>query len=342
MYSESKLAEIREGLVSIRNMETLPSESMVFGLIEMTINTLNCEDKKYRPHGKDKKSGGLLDFVGCNKDVVVVPDLHSRPDFLINLIDSSFGEKNVLSSLNDGSLLVVCLGDGVHTETEGYCRERWIKSHAHWLDGNSVSDEMTQEMLETFQTMMVVMTLKNCFPENFHFLKGNHENVLNQNGGGDHGFRKIVMEGQMVRDFLEEKYSQATSYLISEFEHSLPIAAIFDNFGLSHAEPKVSFKKKEVVDFHNHGEIIEALTWTENGGAVENSVIDFFHELNKKGDAESCFWIGGHRPVVDGNYLLRQDGHYIQIHNPNKMNVAWIHGDGSFDLEKDIIGVSNN
>ena len=338
MYSESELENFRHRLVSIRNMEKLPSEKAVFGQLESVIKILKDESKKYRPRGKDKLPGGLLDFCGQKKDVVVVPDLHARPDFLIKLIDSKINGTDVLTALNSGSLIVVCVGDGVHTETMGPCYDRWILSYKKWCDGNCVCPEMEAEMLDAFQTMGVVMELKKLFPESFHFLKGNHENVLNQNCDGDHGFRKIAMEGQMVRDFLEEYYSEATTYIISEFEHLLPVAAIFDRFGITHGEPYRVFGKKEIIDYHNHPEVILGFTWTDNGEANEGSVIGQFRELNRKGDAENCFWLGGHRHVP-GKYLLRQDGVYIQFHNPTEMNVAWIHADGTFDLERDIFSV---
>ncbi len=339
MKLNQNLDDLRNELVDLRNMKALPTEGGIFKLLEQTIETLKGESKKYRAFGKDKKPGGLLDFIGVKKDVIVVPDLHARPDFLVSLIDLDIGGKSVLQALADGSLVVICVGDGVHTETPGACHDRWVAAYEKWSEGRFVSPEMSGEMLEAFQTMMVVMTLKNMFPSNFHFLKGNHENVLNRSGSGDYGFRKIVMEGQMVRDFLEEKYSQATTYLISEFEHLLPVVAIFDRFGISHAEPLKRFSKKDIIDYHNHPEVILGFTWTDNGDAGDGSVVEQFAELNKKGDADECFWIGGHRHV-NGNYFLRQDGVYIQIHNPVKMNVAWIHSDGSFDLERDIFPVN--
>lgn len=340
-YSEPELEKLRSEMHSLRNMEKLPSENEIFDRVGSVILALEKEDKKYRPHGKDKKPGGLLDFSSTKKDVIVVPDLHSRPDFLINLIDSNVGERNVLQGLNDGSLMVVCVGDGVHTETKGRCRQRWMDSYALWQEGKCVSESMEEEMLETFATMFVVMELKTAFPSSFHFLKGNHENVLNQNCNGDHCFRKVAMEGQMVRDFLETYYSMATTGVIAAFEHLLPIVAVFDRFGVSHGEPYRAFDKKQIIDYHNNPEVILGFTWTDNGDACDGSVVEQFAQLNKKGDRENCFWIGGHRPV-EGKYYLRQDGTYIQIHNPNQMNVAIVHGDGTFDLEKDIYSIEEN
>ena len=338
MYTEAELDALRKKLLSIRNMKTLPSEGTVFGVVERAIKTLGEESKSYRPHGKDKNPGGLLDFCGQKKDVIIVPDLHARPDFLIKLIDSDIDGTSVLEALNNGKLILVCVGDGVHTETPGRCHDRWISAYKKWCDGQCECEEMAEEILEAFQTMFVVMEMKNSFPSAFHFLKGNHENVLNVNSNGDHGFRKIAMEGQMVYDFLEEHYSQATAYLISEFEHALPVVAIFDRFGVSHGEPFRCFSKKEIIDYRRHPEVVLGFTWTDNGDVSDMTVEEQFHELNKKGDSTNCFWFGGHRPVV-GKYQQRQGGAYIQIHNPLEMNVARVHSDGTFNLDTDIYSV---
>ena len=61
MYTEAELDVLRKKLLSIRNMETLPSEGTVFDMVERTIKTLGEESKSYRPHGKDKNPGGLLE-----------------------------------------------------------------------------------------------------------------------------------------------------------------------------------------------------------------------------------------------------------------------------------------
>ena len=50
-------------------------------------------------------------------------------------------------------------------------------------------------------------------------------------------------------------------------------------------------------------------------------------------------WFGGHRPVKDGKYLLRQDGTYLQLHNPNEMNVAIVVPEKKFNPEIDIKSV---
>ena len=49
-------------------------------------------------------------------------------------------------------------------------------------------------------------------------------------------------------------------------------------------------------------------------------------------------WIGGHRPV-ENNFSLRQSGLFVQIHNPDKMNVVYIDSNRSFNFETDFISL---
>ncbi len=325
-------------ILSLRDDSGLPDEDTILSLSDSAISTLEFESPEYRPWSSENKAGGLLDFSNHHGDVIIVPDLHARPDFLINLLSSDFTGGRILDSLADGSVTVICVGDGVHTETAGKCYDRWKSAYKKWMGGSIVSAPMKGEIHDCFATMLAVMKLKSAFPKSFHFLKGNHENVTNENGNGNWAFRKFAREGEMVRDFIIDYYSDATLHVIDSFEKNLPVAAIFPTFGVSHAEPRVPFSREDVINYHSNPDLILGLTWTDNGEAMENSARDFFHNLNPSGDAENALWFGGHRPVSE-KYRLWQKGAYIQIHNPNEMNVAHIHADGSFSLESDIVSV---
>ena len=49
-------------------------------------------------------------------------------------------------------------------------------------------------------------------------------------------------------------------------------------------------------------------------------------------------YLGGHR-CVKTLYELRQNGLYVQIHNPGNENVALIYKDKKFNPDEDIVGV---
>lgn len=349
MLTQEELDGLLKRIVSYKNAAALPAEELLLSLCDKAVSALDAEDVSYRPRAKDATPGGLLDFSAEKKPVIIVPDLHARPDFLPRLVrckigaSSASGEEpmTVLSALNKGLLFVVCVGDCFHSETMGECYERWKRAYDEWLLGNVQNRFIQKEMQECFATLFAVLELKAAFPRNFHFLKGNHENILNVNGAGDFAFRKFVLEGQMVKDFMDAWYSEASVHVIHCFEYALPIVALFETFGISHAEPAFACTREEIVNYHEYPQVIRAFTWTANDEAEEGSVRRLFSTLRK--DALSAvkagaLWFGGHRPVPD-TYLLRQNGSYVQIHNPDKMNITLVRNALRFIPEKDILSI---
>ena len=49
-------------------------------------------------------------------------------------------------------------------------------------------------------------------------------------------------------------------------------------------------------------------------------------------------YFGGHRPV-NNMYNLRQNGKFIQIHNPKQYNVAIVNPYKTFNVDNDIVSV---
>lgn len=339
MLTPEALESLRSRIMDCRKGAELPSGEHLIGLLNTVLTVYKEEDASYRPPARTGEPGGLLDFRGGPAlPVVIVPDLHARPDFLIRLLACKLKGLDVLNALNERKLIVICVGDGVHTELPGADYARWLESYRFWQQGQVDCPSMREEIRLGLATMMPVMELKCAFPAHFHFLKGNHENVMNIEGLGDHSFRKYVMEGEMVRDFMQEVYGDSVLQLLRSFETSLPIVAAFDRFCVSHAEPACEFSRDEIINYHDRelqDEVILAFTWTANDAAEEGSVACIFTELTG-GQPQDALWFGGHRPV-EGPYALRQDGHYVQIHNPFEMNIAYLSADRPFNLKTDII-----
>ncbi|MBR7080610.1 MAG: metallophosphoesterase [Treponema sp.] len=332
------LKEFRSSLDKFKDMAELPSENEIIKIADGAINALENELSDYRPKAYKKTPGGLLDFSSLEQDVILVPDLHARPDFLLKLLDSDIVEPNVLTAMSEDRCTVLCVGDCFHAETPGKCAERWKKAYRSWQAGEIDCPEMREEIHDCFATELPLMMLKKEFPKNFHFLKGNHENILNENDHGNYAFYKYANEGQMVYDFLEKVYSQATIHVLNSFEKSLPIVGLFKTFAVSHAEPCMPYERKEIIDYRKNNSVILNFTWTDNGEAQDGSISAQVKKLNGNADAEHFIWFGGHRPVK-GRYALRQRGQYIQFHNPMQMNVVHVHADGSFNVEADIVSV---
>ena len=115
----------------IANSSRLPEENFFSNLLNGAVATLMSEDAKYRPESCIEQPGALLEF---NDDIptIIVPDLHARVYFLMNLLKydiSSFLHENnttVFDALQQGKVRVICLGDGLHSEKRG--KERWLKA----------------------------------------------------------------------------------------------------------------------------------------------------------------------------------------------------------------------
>lgn len=360
--------DLKSDIYSFFSSSKFPEFNSFLELLDRALSLLENEDVRYRPREKDgeKLSGGLLDFcshrsfAGEEKPVIVVPDLHARGYFLWNVLNfeielddfgevekSSAGKKSgivektrkkmtVLDACLENKIRLVCVGDIFHSELR--CHERWKKAFGQYRSGIIQSEAMQQEMLENLNLLQMVLTLKLACPESFHCLKGNHENLLNEEGRGNHPFYKMAAEGEMFYSFMADRYDDAIIYLLSCLEHSLPLCAVFPKLVVSHAEPAFALAKNKIVNYRKFPEVTLALTWTANGEAEEGSVCQTLKNLLGKG-AEDAIWIGGHRPVK-GKYELRQKGLFVQIHNPSVQQVALVWPGKNFEPERDIVTVA--
>jgi len=324
----------------------LPTHDELFEFTDKTSDILENEITSYREATCSGYSGSLLDFKNSELPLIVVPDIHARPFFLGNILNFVLPEDfikhtsmTVFEALEKKLVLVVCVGDALHTERK--TRERWAAAEAEFDSGIVTGPAMSSEMLDGLSLLSGLMYLKEAFPENFHFLKGNHENILNETGNGDFAFRKFSDEGSMVRDFISEYYGDDILYMLSCVEKSLPLMAVTGNCVVSHAEPKKAYTREQLVNAKDCKGVVEGLTWTDNGDAEEGSVEEVIKAVcgcEDKFAVGNYTYLGGHRPVP-GNYLLRQNGKYVQIHNPSKQNIALVRPDRKFNPDTDIVSV---
>lgn len=317
----------------------LPEEKQFRIQLQEALAVQRKEAPRYRPKNSLNKPGGLLDFPSFAFPVVIVPDIHARASFLPKVLECHIKGESVLDLLSRGEIAVVCVGDAFHAESRAY--ERWVLAYRDWIGGVFAGEAMKQEMAESLSTVRIVMEIKKAFPEHFHFLKGNHENITNKTAGGDFAFCKFVQEGAMCRDFVQLYYGEDILHSISLWEMSLPICAVFEDFCISHAEPACFFKREQIVNCRTRGgeEVVAAFTWTANGEAEEGSVDQLFEQLRPTAKREGAIWFGGHRSIGRAKCLFRQGGRYAQLHNPDAMNFALVAPKRKFDPDKDIKSV---
>jgi len=329
-------------LQSILLQKELPSHDYLFSLLDEVTSLLEEEICSYRPASSDGVAGSLIESSDQNP-IIIVPDIHARPDFLLNILKfkiPSIGQ-TVLDALASKNISLVCVGDGFHTEKAH--KERWFAALEDYLDEEFTGQAMTEEMKDNLSLLSALIELKISFPENFHFLKGNHENIMNKNGGGDYAFRKFADEGNMTRDFIHVYYGEDILYLISLYENALPLLFANPSCLISHAEPRRTYTRQELINARQNPLVVEGLTWTRNGEAESGCVVNIINEIFgfHGWNSEKATYFAGHTPV-QGRYALRQSGRFVQIHNPLKQNIVIAYKDKKFNPDEDILGVKTN
>lgn len=334
-------------LEQVLKQNEFPTHDFVFELANEVSFTLEKEKTDYRPLDDEGLAGSLLDFSKSNVPIIVIPDIHARPEFILNILNYSLPEGflpkvrktyTVFEALHKGHINLVCVGDALHTEAS--TKERWELALKEVDNGLYTGPAMSLEMLAGINTICALMLLKKYYPENFHFLKGNHENIMNSSEGGDYAFRKYANEGYMVREFIHEFYGDDILYLLNCVEKSLPLVYQAAACVISHAEPKFVFTKSQIINARYYSDVVSGLTWTANDEAEEGSCKGIIQNLNEKANLEDYVYLAGHRAVTR-NYNIRQNGLFIQIHNPKKQNICLVPKDRKFDPEIDIKNVSS-
>ena len=355
---------------ALLTLDELPKYDYLFSLCDKISSLLESEICEYRPAatvgteagvggaGADSGADGILPGslieINQKKPVIVVPDIHARRDFLLNILNfkipdtgafSSAGGLTVFDALKKGEIFVVCVGDAVHSERQN--KTRWLMALEDYVSEIYTGNSMTAEMIDSLGVLAALMELKLAFPNNFHFLKGNHENIMNKTGSGDFAFRKFADEGNMTRDFIQNYYGDDILYLISLYENALPLVFANPFCVVSHAEPRRAYSRQELINARLDGLVVEGLTWTRNGESREGCVqqiIDEIFEYNgwcdENANSKNAYYFAGHSPI-QGDYALRQGGRFIQIHNPSKQNIIIAGGSEPFALEKNIYNVQN-
>lgn len=333
-------------------MEELPPYDLIFSLTQKACQILADEgtsSKKLscRPQNCMGEAGSLLELYKEDQrqlPAIIIPDIHARPNFIFNILNFQLPKKfcglkedgskfTVYQALQEKLLDVICVGDGVHTELYA---PRWELISLEFAKGEYTGFYMKQEMILNLSTLCALLKLKIDFPQNFYFLKGNHENILNCNFGGDYAFYKYADEGEMFKKFMLTQYDEKLVNLIARYENLLPLVAAGKNYVVSHAEPAAPFTREQIIDARFEDTVVAGLIWTKNGQVKTPTAEAIMKELLGKKNAKKALYFAGHRPVKE-DYALRQDGLFVQLHNPRRQNIALIYKDKKFNFEKDIV-----
>jgi hypothetical protein len=323
---------LAETVQSIAARGTLPDAAAYTALLDRVGDLQSCESTALRPPDARGLPGGLV-CLDPDIPTAILPDLHARMDLFLAALECRIAPGvNLVEALAAGQAQLLCLGDGFHAESRAI--ERWQLALREYRSGFRIRQAMDNEMIESLGLMEMVLHTKLQFPVAFHFLKGNHENIRNEEGGGNFSFYKFVQEGAMVLDYLRRFYGAGFLDSHACFEATLPVLARGAAFLASHAEPVRCFSVADVVEARLRPAVVEGLTWTDNGAAQPGSVAAMLDSFLP--GVSSAVYFGGHRPVA-GRYALRAGGRFIQIHNPQRNQLALVPVGRPFDPERDIL-----
>ncbi len=323
-------------LFNIYSRGTLPICEDYIELLKRTNSKFDNENMEIRPLDDRNRPGGIL-YLKKNIPTVLIPDLHARMQYLINLLFCiNQTGVTILDKLAADKIQIVCLGDGFHSETNP---GRWAAALKEYKNGYTYHRNMDEEMRESLGLMEMVMELKCAFPDNFHFIKGNHENIANEYGEGNFPFRKFAYEGPMVLKYIKMFYGNEFLNHFYTFEKKLPLLVVGQNFLASHAEPVTYFDRESLINYRDNPDVTQGLTWTDNNEAEAGSVAFMLDEhLNAKGDISDFYYFSGHRPV-SGLFNLRAEGRLVQLHNTQKF-ILTVFND-PIRLDRDISEISD-
>jgi hypothetical protein len=324
---------MKKELFRIANAKDPDSVQTIMNQLQAVKESIENQDSLIRPRDVENRPGGLL-FLHQEIPLLVIPDLHARKDFLYSLMMKETDQGSVLKRLEEGSLQILCVGDGFHSERRAY--KRWQKALSEYRTNFRKHKFMDLEMSESMGLMQMIMLLKTNCPDNFFFLKGNHENILNEEGRGNHPFGKFVYEGEMVRSWTEKFMGTDFMYEYAEYEHSLPFMALGKELIISHAEPLNYYHPEEIINIHDNDRVKLGLTWTANDQAEEGSVQGIIEDYSSRYNRNFTYCVGGHR-TIKSLYRLRASGNYIQIHNPERHVVLFTDQSAIFDPEQNIV-----
>jgi len=327
--STQDLQQIWARLKDYGERTTPPTTEEMILSVKAVKSLLMQENPSIRPQDNQGLSGGYIRLIP-DIPTILVPDLHARRFFLLDLLQAQWQGAQVMEQLAAGSLQILCVGDGFHAEKRGALR--WKKAFQEYQKSFKKSPAMDEEMTESLGLMAMVILLKLSFPDHFHFLKGNHENIRNEYSPANRPFGKFAYEGEMVKLWTEQKMGEEFLEEYGSFEDNLPVLAQGIDFLVSHAEPAFFYPRDEVIDYRSQPSMIFDFTWTANDDAQMESVKSMLEHYLPDVDSSRALYFGGHRPV-NGLYNKRARGKYIQFHNPQKEVIVVLEPDGSRNPE---------
>jgi len=262
---------------------------------------------------------------------LVVPDLHARRDYLVRVLGSRDVKTGAryLDLVRRGELQVVLLGDGMHAE--GRAAGRWAQA-----DRRPNGRAMRREAAESLGTMKLVMELKAAHPAHFHYLKGNHDNILDERRHGNWPVSKYAErhgEGALLKQLIRRRFGDGFLERYHEFERRLPLVAVGSGFALAHSGPGQVVPRRAIQ--RRQARAVESFTWTDLTHDPRRQDRLARQQLRELGVPDG-FFLAGHRPTR----RVRQQGSFFQLNNERQMFFAVLEPGRPFNPRRDVRNAS--
>lgn len=202
-------------------LELLPADKALKLIDEVN---LVLQDEVYRPRNDQGLPGGLL-MLPAALTPILVADLHAQVDNLLTVLS----QNAFLDALEEGSAVLVILGDAVHSEVDGQLRE---------MEGSML-------------LMDLIFQLKLCFPQQVFYLRGNHDSFSEDIA------KDGIPQGLLWAKELSERRGTAYLKAMGEFYRRLPYVAFSRDFVACHAAaPKVEVSVQMLVNIHRYPKLL--------------------------------------------------------------------------------------
>uniref|UniRef100_UPI004055E334 metallophosphoesterase n=1 Tax=Candidatus Electrothrix sp. TaxID=2170559 RepID=UPI004055E334 len=287
----------REERVTKRRYQALHTVRRIYGggieLLEpdaalallQDVNSI-LKQEVYRPMNSKGEPGGLIELPD-NLAPIIIGDLHAQVDNLLKIIT----ENRFLAGMEADTACMIILGDAVHSEVDG---------------------EM-EDMDSSILMMDLILRLKQHFPKNFFYLKGNHDTF------SDELSKNTISQGVLMRRRLLDLRGQEYVAEMERFYNLLASVICSGSFIACHAGPsRRKVTRNKLINLHNHPKISNDLINSRLkrphylAGYTKSNVKHFRKNLGK---SKHTPFIVGHTPIDPSGSVWRNvadiKGHHI-------------------------------
>lgn len=287
----------RLSLEKLDELYTVPCKTYANDKALQLIKSVNniLETECCRPQDKRGQPGGLVE-IPADRIPIIIGDLHAQVNNLLTLLS----QNRFLQMLDDGSAVLLILGDAVHSEVPGE------------LD----------KMDDSLMIMDLIFQLKIKYPEQVFYIRGNHDSF------SDNVFKAGIAQCLMWERTIREKRGDVYLQEFNRFYEQLPYVAMSDDYVACHAAPiRTPFNKDRLINIFENQGLIRELTRNRlrrrdfPAGYHKADVYHFKKELGVSPDTQ---FLVSHSPLNRRDALWREAGRIKDHHIVFSANIPWV------------------